>query len=59
VAVTHQPDFVLRLGGRLLYLVKGRVEASASLDGPTPALGDPRLQAFLAGELPSAPSEPR
>jgi ABC-type multidrug transport system fused ATPase/permease subunit len=59
VAVTHQPDFVLRLGGTLLYLVKGRVEASASLDGPSRALGDPRLQAFLAGELPSAPSEPR
>jgi len=59
VAVTHQPDFVLRLGGSLLYLVKGRVEASASLDGPSPALGDPRLQAFLAGELPSAPSAPR
>jgi ABC-type methionine transport system ATPase subunit len=59
VAVTHQPDFVLRLGGRLLYLVKGRVEAWASLDGPSPALGDPRIQAFLAGELPSAPSEPR
>jgi ABC-type methionine transport system ATPase subunit len=59
VAVTHQPDFVRRLGGTLLYLVKGRVEASASLDGSSPALGDPRLQAFLAGDLPSAPSEPR
>ncbi|HEY4909809.1 MAG TPA: ATP-binding cassette domain-containing protein, partial [Methylomirabilota bacterium] len=59
VAVTHQPDFVRRLGGTLLYLVKGRVEASASLDGSSSALGDPRLQAFLAGELSSAPSEPR
>jgi len=59
VAVTHQPDLVQRLGGTLLYLVKGRVEASASLDGSAPALGDPRLQAFLAGELPAAPSEPR
>jgi putative ABC transport system ATP-binding protein len=59
VAVTHQPDFVRRLGGTLLYLVKGRVEASALLDGSSPALRDPRLQAFLAGELPSAPSEPR
>ena len=59
VAVTHQPDFVRRLGGTLLYLVKGRVEASASLDGSSAALADPRLQAFLAGEVPSAPSEPR
>ena len=57
--MTHQPDFVRRLGGTLLYLVKGRVEASASLDGSSAALADPRLQAFLAGELPSAPSEPR
>jgi UDP-glucose/iron transport system ATP-binding protein len=57
VAVTHQPDLVRRLGGTLLYLVKGRVEACASLDGPSPALGDARLQAFLAGELPSASTE--
>ena len=59
VAVTHQPDFVRRLGGTLLYLVKGRVEARASLDGPSPALGDARLQAFLAGKLPPASSEAR
>jgi UDP-glucose/iron transport system ATP-binding protein len=26
VAVTHQPDLVRRLGGNLLYLIKGRVE---------------------------------
>ena len=48
VAVTHQPDLVRRLGGSLLYLMKGRVEAFQSLDAPD-AL-DARLQAFLAGE---------
>jgi len=48
VAVTHQPDLVRRLGGSLLYLMKCRVEAFESLDGPD-AL-DARLQAFLAGE---------
>lgn len=37
VAVTHQPDLVRRLGGALLYLVKGHVQAA-----------DERLQAFLA-----------
>src|SRR5207249_647852 len=30
VAVTHQPDLVRRLGGGLLYLVKGRVRHDAS-----------------------------
>ena len=51
VAVTHQPDLVRRLGGRLLYLVKGRVEAFESIDGPDAgAVADARLQAFLAGE---------
>ena len=49
VAVTHQPDLVRRLGGALLYLVKGRVEAFESIDGPG-AASDARLQAFLAGE---------
>jgi ABC-type methionine transport system ATPase subunit len=48
VAVTHQPDLVRRLGGSLLYLMKGRVEAFQSFDAPD-AL-DARLQAFLAGE---------
>ena len=47
VAVTHQPELVRRLGGRLLYLVKGRVEAIESIDEPGAA--DTRLQAFLAG----------
>lgn len=51
VAVTHQLDLVRRLGGSLLYLMKGRVEAFQSLDGPdTGAALDVRLQAFLAGE---------
>ena len=51
VAVTHQPDLVRRLGGGLLYLVKGRVEAFESIDGPDAgAAADARLQAFLAGE---------
>jgi ABC-type methionine transport system ATPase subunit len=51
VAVTHQPDLVRRLGGSLLYLMKGRVEAFQSLDGPTASAAlDVRLQAFLAGE---------
>ena len=49
VAVTHQPDLVRRLGGGLLYLMKGRVEAFQSLEGSEAAL-DARLQAFLAGE---------
>jgi hypothetical protein len=47
--VTHQPDLVRRLGGSLLYLMKGRVEAFQSLVGSDAAI-DPRLQAFLAGD---------
>ena len=51
VAVTHQPDLVRRLGGSLLYLMKGRVEAFQSLDGcDDDTVLDARLQAFLAGE---------
>ena len=59
VAVTHQPELVRRLGGGLLYLVKGRVEAFESIDGPgAGAVADARLQAFLAGErIPSAASD--
>jgi hypothetical protein len=58
--VTHQPDLVRRLGGGLLYLVKGRVEAFESLDGPDAnTLGDARLQAFLAGDrMPGGPDRP-
>jgi UDP-glucose/iron transport system ATP-binding protein len=50
VAVTHQPDLVRRLGGALLYLVRGRVEAYEALDGAPHAASDARLQAFLSGE---------
>ena len=51
VAVTHQPDVVRRLGGSLLYLVRGRVQAFESLDeAGGRAATDAHLQAFLAGE---------
>jgi UDP-glucose/iron transport system ATP-binding protein len=50
VAVTHQPELVRRLGGGLLYLVKGRVRAYERLDAAEGAAHDARLQAFLAGE---------
>ena len=54
VAVTHQTDLVRKLGGHLLYLVRGRVHAYTCMDGVDPsALGDSPLQAFLAGELTS------
>jgi ABC-type multidrug transport system fused ATPase/permease subunit len=60
VAVTHQAELVRRLGGGLLYLVKGRVEAFESVDGPgAGAVRDARLRAFLAGEqIPGAASDP-
>jgi putative ABC transport system ATP-binding protein len=45
VAVTHQPELVRRLGGMLLYLVKGEVQAYERVGDL-----DVRLQAFLAGE---------
>ena len=49
--MTHQPDLVRKLGGSLLYLMKGRVEAFQSLDGfDADTELDARLQAFLAGE---------
>jgi putative ABC transport system ATP-binding protein len=51
IAVTHQPDLVRRLGGAMLYLIKGRIEAFQSLDGADAnAPMDARLSAFLAGE---------
>lgn len=51
VAVTHQPDLVRRLGGSLLYLVKGRVQAFQKADDKAAGGSiDARLQAFLAGE---------
>jgi ABC-type methionine transport system ATPase subunit len=49
VAVTHQPELVRRLGGWLLYLVKGQVQAYEPVVG-TDAVEDPRLRAFLAGQ---------
>lgn len=56
VAVTHQPELVRRLGGGLLYLVRGEVLAYERADG---ALPDARLQAFLAGERATpAPDRP-
>ncbi len=57
VAVTHQPELVRRLGGRLLYLVKGRAQAYERIDAAASgAVTDVRLQAFLAGER--APAGP-
>jgi len=51
VAATHQPELIRRLGGCLLYLVDGRMEAYECVDGEgTTAIRDPRVQAFLAGE---------
>jgi putative ABC transport system ATP-binding protein len=47
VAVTHQTDLVRRLGGCLLYLVRGEALAYERADS---AVTDARLQAFLAGE---------
>jgi putative ABC transport system ATP-binding protein len=50
VAVTHQPELIRRLGGCLLYLVKGRPETYECIDGVEPTITDGRLRAFLAGE---------
>ena len=50
VAVTHAPELVRRLGGALLYLVKGRGQAYERVhDG---GVIDERLQAFLSGTHP-------
>ena len=54
VAVTHQPDLVRRLGGSLLYLVMGRVQA---FESDIPASIDAHLQAFLAGEPMARPEQ--
>jgi len=51
VVVTHQPELVRRLGGWLLYLVKGEVQVHERVERlATGAANDLRLQAFLAGE---------
>jgi putative ABC transport system ATP-binding protein len=47
VAVTHAPELVRRLGGALLFLVKGRVQAYERVDAN--GVTDGRLQAFLSG----------
>lgn len=53
VAVTHSPELVRRLGGSLLYLVKGHVQTYERLDEtPDGSIMDQRLQAFLAGDHP-------
>jgi ABC-type methionine transport system ATPase subunit len=58
ITVTHQPEFVRRLGGGLLYLVEGQVQAHERLvDVASPAVTDARLHAFLAGERPPAVRE--
>jgi putative ABC transport system ATP-binding protein len=55
ITVTHQPELVHRLGGGLLYLVGGQVQAYERLAGdPSRAVTDVRLHAFLAGERPPA-----
>ena len=57
VAVTHQTELVRRLGGHVLYLVKGQVQALERVDsGAAEAATDARLLAFLAGER--APARP-
>ncbi len=55
IAVTHQPELARRLGGGLLYLVGGQVQAYERLVGDaSPAVIDARLHAFLAGARPPA-----
>jgi len=51
VAVTHQPELVRRLGGALLYLVKGETRAYERVDDlAARARADDGLLSFLAGE---------
>jgi ABC-type methionine transport system ATPase subunit len=55
IAVTHQPELVRRLGGSLLYLVQGQVQAYERLvGGASHAVTDARLHAFLVGKRPPA-----
>ncbi len=59
VAVTHQPELVRRLGGSLVYLVGGEVQARECIDGVAAhSAADARLQAFLAGERPPVVTRP-
>jgi ABC-type multidrug transport system fused ATPase/permease subunit len=50
VAVTHQPEMIRLLGGCLLYLVRGNLQAYECIDGSASTITDARLRAFLAGE---------
>ena len=53
VAVTHSPELVRQLGGALLYLVKGHVQAYERVDRQAGGvIADHRLQAFLTGVHP-------
>ena len=55
IVVTHQPELVHRLGGDLLYLVQGQVQAYERLvGGASYAVTDARLHAFLVGTRPPA-----
>ena len=53
VAVTHQPELVRRLGGGLLYLVRGAALAYERADD---TVSDSRLHAFLSGAQASPPA---
>jgi ABC-type methionine transport system ATPase subunit len=52
VIVTHQPELIRRLGGCLLYLVRGGVQTYECIDGRVHTITDTRLQSFLAGKSP-------
>jgi putative ABC transport system ATP-binding protein len=54
VAVTHQAELVRRLAGCFLYLVGGEAQVYECVTADHDALTDARLQAFLAGESPTA-----
>jgi ABC-type methionine transport system ATPase subunit len=54
VVVTHQPELIRRLGGCVLYLVGGRVQAYECMDGIAHELTDRRVRAFLDGQRPRA-----
>jgi putative ABC transport system ATP-binding protein len=51
VAVTHQVEFLRRLGGWILYLERGQVRGHERVDGER-LVEDPAIQAFLSGQSP-------
>lgn len=51
VAVTHQIEFVRRLGGCLLYLAAGRVAGYERVEGAS-LVADPSIRSFLFGDSP-------